>query len=134
MPSPVFPGFFNHHSAYSYLKSTFKSVWEAEENYLDKTCLDKFRDYSHLNQYLYRYWQFAQGTIHPVSFKGKRERIEICDKSIQDITRILAGNHTQILCLNDEPQIPETSFESLKSQLAEAFEKLFPQKSAFELE
>lgn len=134
MPSPAFPGFFNHHTAQSFLKSTFESVWKVEEQILEKTCTEKFRDYSHLNQYVYRYWQFAQGIIQPVSFKGKRKRIEICDESIQDIKKVLADGQTQILCLNDEPKIPEASFEPLKAQLIEAFEKLFPQKSAFELE
>ena len=132
LPSPVFPGFFNHHSAYSYLKSTFKSVWEAEENNLDKTCLDKFRDYSHLNQYVYRYWQFAQGVIHPTNLMDKRTRIEISPDSISQIEKILRGQKKQIICLNDEPKIPENAFPALKERLIQSFEHILPQKSLFE--
>ena len=132
MATPVFPGFFNHHTAQSFLKSTFEAVWNAEESTLDKTCLDKFRDYSHINQYVYRYWQFAEGKIHPVSFEGKRKRIEICDESIEEIKKTLAQSKVKILCLNDEPKIPESSFSKLKEQLIDSFEKKFPEKSAFE--
>lgn len=132
MMSPVFPGFANPHSAQSFLKKTFKDVWDAEFNTLDYTCTCKFRDYSHINQYIYRYWQFAQGKIQPTSFKKTRKRIEICQESIGEIQNILKHPNIQILCLNDEPKIPEESFYSLKETLIKAFEGLFPDKSHFE--
>lgn len=132
MPAPVFPGFYNYHTAQPFLKSTFEAVWEKEKDRLNKTCNDKFRDYSHLNQWVYRYWQFAEGKIHPVSFKGKRERIEICEDSIKDIQKTLEEGKVQILCLNDDPKIPEASFKPLKMEVIESFEKIFPKKSTFE--
>lgn len=132
MMSPVFPGFFNPHTAQAFLKSTFEEVWEAEPGVLEKTCLDKFRDYSHVNQYLYRYWQFAAGKISPTHIKKNRCRIEIDTHSIDLIESVIKKQSTQILCLNDEPKMPEEAFESIKERIINAFEKIFPNKSAFE--
>lgn len=132
--SPVFPGFFNPHSAQSFLKSTLEKAWDKEFDTLNKTCLDKFRDYSHVNQYLYRYWQFAEGNITPTAIKGRRKRIEIDENSIEEIKSVLANpGKTQILCLNDEPKMSEASFDSIKAELIQAFEKLLPKKSLFEI-
>lgn len=132
MVSPVFPGFYNYHTAQSFLKSTFDSVWSTEFSILDKTCKAKFRDYSHLNQYVYRYWQFAEGKIHPVSLKGKRKRVEISKQSIQDIENTILNQKVQILCLNDEPKILEADFDKLKAKVIQAFEHILPKKSNFE--
>ena len=60
---PRFPGFYQHHLAVSYKKSTFEKVWNEEYEILDKTCRNKFREYTDVNDWIFKEWQIAEGNF-----------------------------------------------------------------------
>lgn len=62
VPWPHSTGFVEPHIANSYLKSTFREVWEKEFDILDSSCRNKFRHQNDVNQWVMRTWQLAART------------------------------------------------------------------------
>ncbi len=129
-PWKEFSGFIDPHIPYSFLKSTYLKVWEAEFNELNKTCSRKFRTNEDVNQWLIRYWQLAEGNFYPKNIQKNSLCIDIDDNIINKICSAISGQEYDIICLNDSENISD--FEKLKSGLQNAFEKIIPQKSSFE--
>lgn len=128
MPWPWFPGFWYSHTSNSYLKSTFETVWEKEGELLDKTCMDKFRQQTNVNQWLFKTWQFASGNFVPVSSKSK-----YCyhvKESIASACNSVRTSKFKIVCINDTGKT--TDFESKAEELRNAFQELLANKSKFE--
>lgn len=129
MPWNRFPGFYNSHLPNAFLKSTFKEVWKKENTILDETCMCKFRNnYTNVNQWLIKYWQFASNKFMPRSPKiGKY--YEISDNN-EEIINSLKNHSYKMICLNDSIKI--NNFDKVKSELTEVFEELLNSKSKFE--
>ena len=127
-PFRLFPGFFINHLPCSYKKQTFLDVWEKVPDILDETCTHKFRTSTDVNQWLFEYWQFCTG-FYPRRYgfgryyEGKALFQEMCND-------IMHQKH-KMVCCNDSPELAE--FEIYKEKLHAAFEKILPNKSAFEL-
>ncbi len=123
-----FPGFENPHLPNAFLKSTFSEVWEAEGEYLDQVCKNKFRTKEDVNQYLMRYWRLAKGEFTPRSSKiGRCYTIGIDDAAIEQALKTKAY---KLICLNDNSQMEDIDTE--KHWTLSLFDELFPQKSTFE--
>lgn len=125
---PWFPGFLYSHTSTNLLKSTLEEVWEKEEEILDMTCSDRFRQQTNVNQWLFKYWQLAEGNFVPVSANDKR-----CfhvKTTIDDACRSVEQGRYKILCINDTGKTDD--FETKAFEIRESFEKLLPQKSLFE--
>ena len=123
-----FTGFYNHHLAVPYLKSTLEEVWREEPEILEKTCRHRFRDNSDVNQYIFRYWQLASGRFVPSKLKGKYYLVSSNNKKILDYINQGKG---KMICINDAEF--DGDFESMKVQINSALNKLFPEKSSFEV-
>lgn len=123
-------GFRNFHSCSPLLKSTYETVWETIPEVLDETCKNRFRSRDDVNQYIFRYWQFCSGNFvqrHPMSSYltiGKDDR--------EKILKTLNSNKYKVVCVNDDPL--GFDFEKEQKLLVDTFEKLFPEKSDYELE
>ena len=129
MPWPVFCGFKNQHIANSYLKSTFKEVWEKYPLLLNETCNRRFRDDRDINQYVFKYWQLAKGEFSPRKFSFG-VRYDISENNIDEIVHNILSRKSKIICLNDNEKIIE--IDHLRDRLNEAFGTIFPNKSSFE--
>lgn len=129
MPWDWFAGFFYDHLPAAYLKSTFEKVWEAEEEVLEATCRDKFRNKTNVNQWLMKYWQFAEGNYIPSKPLGKCFHIE--ENNFQEAYEAVRTAKYKLTCVNDTPKTSD--FEDKKYKLIEAFEKILSDKSSFEL-
>lgn len=127
-----FPGFQPLHVCNSYLKSSFEDVWKAEEEELNRTCLNKFRTRNDVNQYLIKDWQIVNSKFTPSS-KVKHSKVFYLDfnKNIEKIKKTLFSKKIKFICLNDGNI--DGSFESIKDEINEILNKKFPQKSSFEL-
>lgn len=120
-------GFFEPHHCNSYLKSTFKTVWEKEYNILNESSMHKFRNPDDVNQYIFKYWQYCTGNFYP----KKNEKKLITTKS--DLGKICTTIEQQnkFLCINDVAS-SNNNFELQKQKVIESFEKILPEKSSFE--
>lgn len=129
-PWKEFSGFIDPHLTNSFLKSTFTKVWEQAPNVLDKTCLSKFRNNENVNQWLMRYWQFAEGKFIPYNTQKNNLNIDITDKSVTDICKYILGQSFEMICINDSTAISD--FKKSKALITESFEKILPVPSLFE--
>ena len=130
---PRFPGFYQPHLAQSYLKETFKKVWEEEEDILDNTCKNKFRSATDVNQWLMREWQIASGNFElrnsnfGKTFYLDREGLEI----ISTVEKCIRNQKCKMFSVNDG-EMSTKEFEDASSRIKEAFDSILPEKSSFE--
>lgn len=121
-------GFYNHHLAVSYLKSTLQDVWSVEPEILEKTCEHRFRDNADVNQYIFRFWQLASGRFHPSTLHGKYFKISTENAKI---IRYLNNKHHRMICINDDEI--DGDFDAIKNQINGALAIKYPKKSSFEI-
>lgn len=129
VPWEWFPGFHYDHLPSGFCRSTLEEVWAKYPEILDKTCMDKFRKEYHVNQWLFKYWQFCKGNYEVRSDKfGECFHIE--EKNFNDLCRAIETQKYQMICINDTPRT--INFEDKKQKVNECFEKILPDKSKFE--
>ena len=126
-PWEGYTGFYNHHLAVSYLKSTLDEVWLAEPNIMYETCKHHFRDNTDVNQYIFRFWQLASGKFHPYTLHGKYFKISNDNRKI---IRFIQKHKGRMICINDDEF--DGDFESVRNEINGVLNKIFPEKSCFE--
>ena len=128
LPWPWFPGFLYSHTATNFLKSTFDVIWEKEPELLQHTCQDRFRKPTNVNQWLFKYWQLAEGNFVPCS-----SRIQHCfhiKSSVDETCKSIEQQKYKILCVNDTGKT--TEFEDKVQKVQAAFYKILPDRSSYE--
>ncbi len=135
LPWPRFTGFLDPHQPQPFLKSTFNEVWEKESKTLEQTSASKFRSCSDVNQYLFRYWQLAKGDFIPISMKDtKYITMKMDNLRSGEVANIITSQKYSMVCLNDNESIKtDEELEEAKQIIKDAFEKILPEKSSFEL-
>lgn len=128
LPWPWFPGFLYSHTVTNLLKSTMETVWEKEYEELDKTCLDRFRQKTNVNQWLFKFWQLASGSFVPVTPKDKR--CYHVKETVDAVCRSITNESYKIICINDTGKTVD--FETLAKEVRDCFEQKFKEKSSFE--
>lgn len=124
------PALSDTHMPQPYLKSTFEKMWQQEFDILDATCRTRVRDDKGVNQWIMRYEQLLGGEFVPVGF-GDCRLDTLRDDSIDAIVRYIEEQRYAMICLNDSEGIGD--FERVRGKLCEAFEKILPEKSGYEL-
>ena len=124
-----FPGFYNAHGPNALLKSTIEEVWEKEYSALSETCSHRFRQSSDVNQYVFLWWQWCRGVIHPISYQRLHTYITVLlpDEKIVDC---LVQKRTPMIAVNDTWV---EDFEKKKTVINSAFDRILGEKSSFEL-
>ncbi len=134
LPWPSFTGFFDPHQPQPYLKSTFNEVWSKEYEILLQTSRSKFRNDDNVNPYLFRYWQLAKGKFAPVGFRDTLSTSVYSLKDAYNVANIIRSRRFRMVCINDGWECPSgTEFQEAKKVITEAFGKILPNKSSFEL-
>lgn len=123
-----FSSFDNPHIPIPYLKSTLGDVWEKEPEILESTSSHKFRSNEDVNQWLFRYWQFAKGTF--VQGKNAEGKFFSIGRDNEEIASAIRDQRFKMICLSDDNV--ELDFEKEQAYLTNLFETLFPEKSSFE--
>ena len=127
----LFIGFTNFHIEQAFLKSTIDEIWNEEGAFMYETCT-RFRTDVSINQYLFRYWQFATNKFYPK--KKSRKFFFLGDKTvIKDIEQTMIKEKCKSFCLNDSAFCSDEDYEYLKTNLQLLFEKKLPNKSSFEI-
>lgn len=123
-----FTGFQNLHAPSAYLKQTFEEVWKAEPEKLDATCRDRFRTSDNVNQWLMLWWQVASGQFSPKVIDNLVNSVD--EDTIGLLCETIEDQAHDYICLNDPEK--EIDFDGLSERLHRSFEKILPEKSAFE--
>lgn len=125
-----FLGFRYTHLPASFLKSTFVDLWDKEFEILNNTSKHKFRSKDDVSQYLFKDWQIASGNFYPRKYKiGKFFEIS---NDVALVCSTIEKQKYKMICINDS-EINEEEFQKYKKIINSAFEKILPDKSAFEL-
>lgn len=130
LPYRNFSGFLNLHLPNSYLKRTFKDMWEQEFEVLDKTCSNKFRTANDVNQQLPKYIQLVEGNFSPRSPNiGKTYHFT---NNNSDIVKALRNQKHKLICINDNGSELIKDFFQQKQVVKNAFDDILPEKSRYE--
>ena len=122
-------GFQNFHLPQPFLKSTLEEVWEKCPDILESTMRSRFRSENDVNQWLFRYWQLCKGSFSPINPQKDRKYFEL-DMSINEICSAIKKQKFKEIVLNDAEC---KDFDMRMKKIAEAFESILPEKSAFEI-
>lgn len=132
--SPRFPGFWQHHLASSFCKSTFEEVWEKEYEILHQTSSHKFRESTDVNQWLFKDWQIASGNFEVRNVKFG-EAFYIDRDGITNIKNRIINYIThqkgKMIVINDG-EMSDLEFNLLVEDLEKSFNEILPTKSHFE--
>lgn len=123
-----FPGFDCPHLPQPYLKSTFAAAWEKARVRLNYASKQKFRTWSDHTEWLMRYWQLASGQFVPYVRQGG-QAISL-DLEKEKIKETLLSTQNRVVCLNEGER--SVDYLSRRAYLKNLFERVLPQKSAFE--
>ena len=131
---PRFPGFWQHHLASSFCKSTFEEVWEKEYEILHQTSSHKFRESTDVNQWLFKDWQIASGNFEVRNIKFG-EAFYIDRDGITNIKNRIINYIThqkgKMIVINDG-EMSDLEFNLLVEDLEKSFNEILPTKSHFE--
>ncbi len=128
-----FTGFDKYHSAQSFLKSTFDTVWQNYPDYLHEHCKNKFRQNTDVNQWLVRYWQLAENKFAPYNKMKRRKMFSPSLSNCDEIITSIIQQKYDIISINDNPLLSNTDFMAIKPRINEALDSLLPDKSIFEI-
>lgn len=126
----LLPGSTAYHIQNSLKKSTFDTLWEKEYDVIHKTCLNKVRTITDVTTWSARDWRLLEGDFYPKKPIGKNFHTYTMKHSNEAID-YLKYRKGKTVCLNDTED--ETDFDLHKNMIIEEFEKIFPEKSTFEL-
>lgn len=112
-------------------KSTLKKIWELEPELLDIASRNKFRNVTDVDVYLIRAWQILEGEFFPRRHKGKVYTIN--DSNYRSIANEIKEKKYPLISIGERAEETICNFEEVKIELNAAFQKIFPQKSSFEI-
>lgn len=117
------------HNAQPYLKETFEEVWAAEGEELTRTSANRFRASDDYTPELFRTWQICRGNFEPYNTYADTKMFPLmikADKAVKAIER----QEYSLVCLNDNIRIK--NYTEVMDRIRGAFDKILPEKSAFE--
>lgn len=120
----------DQHIQISYNKKYFQKLWDAEYDIIHKTCQNKLRSVEDITSWCVREWQILSNDFHfkkPIGKYFLTADLSNGNGAIEYIKK----QKGKTICLNDNEV--ETDFELHKRMILNEFEKLFPEKSSFEL-
>lgn len=131
LPWKKFPGLLEKHIPTSFLKSSFRKVWNQEYELLDQTCMNRFRNFgTDVNQWLIKEWQIAEGNFAP-RYINVGKLCSISDtNSAKDAAKNINKNY-KMICINDH--VEHGDIADIQSIIVKEFFKKFPNKSDYEI-
>lgn len=124
-----FPGLLDPHLPQPYLRRQWFRAWETWGEAFDATCRHRLRTLTDVSDYLVRYDMLCRGEFRPIGLDDSCLRT-LEDRTIEGICRDIEARRYRMLCLNDSERIAD--FEAANRRLCAAFERILPEKSAYE--
>lgn len=126
-----FPGIREYHCCYSYLKDTYKELWELEPDTLAEASAHRFRVNTDYNHWVFSYWQIAKGNFYPRKPDfGKAFSLSDDNANNQKIFAALRSSKYKLICINDS--VSDDKYEYTCKELTSCLEAAFHEKSGFE--
>lgn len=126
-----FVNFYTPHFERPLLKSVFEEVWDAEPEFLRKSCT-RFRESMSANVYLVRLWHLASNRFYPDSCRLCGHYYEILPETLEQICADISGSLAPSICLNDVPSCTHEFYQQARTMLLRVFEEKLPDKCSFE--
>lgn len=131
LPYKYFSSFHDAHVCAPHLKSTFEEVWEAYPETMETCAKNRFRSKDDVTQYLMKWWNFCSGRFSPRparfgTYYNADEYLSACCAVI--------SRKFKCVCINDTDDELDMDLDVMRQNLMDAFEILFPDKSAYELD
>lgn len=117
------------HMACPMKKSVIAKLWELEPEVFHISSMNRFRSYSDVSQYVFRFWTLCEGKFNPRRTKGIY--VNITDNNCDEIVDIIKQRKEIMLVLNEEESLKD--FHKAKEKINAAFEEIFPNKSSYEI-
>lgn len=127
---PFIYGISDYHIHRPLKKSTYEILWDKEYDVMHKTSSNKLRQMDDISVVALRDWQLLSGEFSPSKTIGKLYHTQTLFDSNDAIDSIISQRY-KVLCINDTEN--ETDFELHRQMVVDAFEKILPEKSQFEL-
>lgn len=124
-----FTGFECPHTANPYLKSSFKEVWDKNEYFLDRTCLNKFRSMFDVNQWVINWYQMCKGNFS-VKNQNKFGKYFALDDDNTDLINYMRDDKASVVCINDTDRAK--NFDKAIKQVQKVFDEKLNEKCSFE--
>lgn len=116
------------HMAVAMKKSVIKKIWELEPEAMDISSSNKFRNYSDISQYIFRFWKLCEGDFYPRRTKGLY--VNITDENCGKVADIIRCRKQQMIALNESDEL--RNFENVRKLINKALSEIYPEKSIFE--
>jgi len=116
------------HMAVAMKKSVIEKIWRLEPEAMDRSYRNKFRNYSDVSQYLFRFWKLCEGDFYPRRTKGLY--VNISDDNCMEIAHIIRKRTQQMISLNETDELKD--FERVRNVINRAISDIYPEKSMFE--
>lgn len=120
-----------NHFPQPFVLSFLKECYVLFKDKIDATRTHRFREYSDLNQYLYRDISLMSGRFKPRYFNDSYCFVLASKASYEENRHYL--NEKTLICLNDSQFLKENEYPELRQMVIEDLETLYPQKSDFEI-
>ena len=128
---PNFIGFRNPHIPYSYLKSTYETVWTKEPELMRKASEHRFREVTDLNHWIFTYWQYATAKFEPRKASFGR-CFQIHDyKDACDTAASIRSHKYKVVCANDGIA-DDKDFDKIVKCVNDSLHSILKEKSKFE--
>ena len=125
-PGDYFSRFHDDHLTAPYLKSSFAEIWEKEPGILDTASRSRFRSRDDVSHWTVKAWQCCKGSFVPRSPGFGRSSVITDESAWRDIE----SQRYKVITLNDGSA--DVAFETVRENVARAFEKILPNPSSFE--
>ena len=122
------------HHPQPFLKRTLAEVYNEFTSEITESSKNRFRSNADLNQYIYRYWQFATNNFY--AYKHNDALIaNLGSEKILDmlINKIESKKRINFVCFNDDVNLSDSQYEQVKEKLVDYLESKFPNKASFEI-
>ncbi len=127
-PFEHFSGMYFYHIPSSFKKSIIEEVWQKESEVLEKTCSNRFRKNTDVNQYLFKAWQIAKGQFAPRNTNKLSKPVFVTNnQEAISAAKVIRSQKYKMICINDSEDIQD--FEKAKQDIIDALEDILPDKS-----
>lgn len=126
---PKYTGFYSVHGPVPFCKQTFQELWEKEEGTMLETISHRFRSKDDVTPYLLRDWQKLTGNFYPRNLLKDFSYFDLSDDN-RKLYQTVRKQTKKIICINDADR--QYDFEKVTKELAEVFDSILPERSAFE--
>lgn len=116
------------HMAAAMKKSVIEKIWELEPEAMDLSSRNKFRNYSDISQYIFRFWKLCEGDFYPRRTKGLY--VNITDENCVEIANMIRNRVHQMISINEADELKD--FKKVRNIINEALLNIYPEKSIFE--